>query len=72
MSLIKKTRESSTMAIVLPAAVLVMFKFAVAGTNLLGMDFPEMSATEFGIAFAAVLAIWLGREWRSAHYAKSD
>lgn len=68
MSLVKKTRESSTMQLVLPAAVLVMVKFAVAGLTVSGVEFPAMSATEFGIAFAAVLAVWLGREWRSAKF----
>ena len=72
MSLIKKTRESSTMSIVLPAAALVMIKFALADLDVAGLNFPEMSATEFGIAFAAILAVWLGREWRSAHYAGKD
>jgi len=56
-------RESHTLLFVALAALVLIYKFAVAGLMLWGLTFPDMSATEFGIAFAAVLAVWLGREW---------
>jgi len=56
-------RESHTLLFVALAALVLIYKFAVAGLMLWGLTFPAMSATEFGIAFAAVLAVWLGREW---------
>ena len=57
-------RESHTLLFVALAALVLVYKFAVAGLTLWGVTFPAMSASEFGIAFAAVLAIWLGREWQ--------
>ena len=57
-------RESHTLLFVALAALVLVYKFAVAGLTLWGITFPAMSASEFGIAFAAVLAIWLGREWQ--------
>lgn len=56
-------RESHTLLFVAMAALVLVYKFAVAGLELWGLKFPAMSATEFGAAFALVLAIWLGREW---------
>lgn len=56
-------RESHTLLFVAIAAVVLIYKFAVAGLTLFDLTFPSMSATEFGIAFAAVLAVWLSREW---------
>lgn len=57
-------RESRTLLFVALAALVLIYKFAVAGLTIYGLTFPTMSATEFGIAFAAVLAVWLGREWQ--------
>lgn len=71
MSLYAKTRESSTMQLVLPAAFLVMVKFALAGNTVYGFSFPEMGVGEFGLGFGAVLAIWLQREWRSAKFSNN-
>lgn len=56
-------RESHTLLFVALAALVLIYKFAVAGLTIWGLTFPAMSAGEFGMAFAAVLAIWLGREW---------
>lgn len=56
-------RESHTLLFVALAALVLIYKFAVAGLTILGLTFPAMSASEFGIAFAAVLAVWLARDW---------
>ena len=57
-------RESHTLLFVALAALILIYKFAVAGLTLWGVTFPVMSATEFGISFGTVLAVWLGREWQ--------
>ena len=54
-----KTRESTTMQLLLLPFGLVNWKYYQSET---------MSATEFATAIAALLAVWLTREWRSAHY----
>jgi len=59
MSLIKKTRESTTMQLLLVPLVLVCWKY---------FDGSITSSTEFAQAFAMLMAVWLGREWRSSHY----
>lgn len=56
-------RESHTLLFVSLAALVLIYKFGVAGTQIFGVAWPAMSAGEFGLAFAAVLAVWLGREW---------
>lgn len=56
-------RESHTLLFVALAALVLIYKFAVSGLELWGLKFPAMSAGEFGLAFAAVLAVWLSREW---------
>jgi hypothetical protein len=35
----------------------------VGGLTVFGVSFAPISATEFGTAFVAVMAPWLGREW---------
>ncbi len=57
-------KQSRTLFFVAVSWVVVLVKFAVAGVSLgsLGV-MPAMTATEFGAAVAAILAIWLGREW---------
>ena len=57
-------RESHTLLFVALAALVLIYKFALAGLTLYGLTVPAMSASEFGIAFAAILAVWLGREWK--------
>jgi len=56
-------RESHTLLFVALAALVLIYKFAVAGLELWGLKFPAMSATEFGLAFAGILAVWLARDW---------
>lgn len=72
MSLIKKTRESSTMQLVFPAVIVLMLKFSFAGVEFQGfgidLKLPEMGAEAFGIAFGLIMAVWLQREWRSAKF----
>lgn len=59
-------RESTTLAFVSAAYAALLVKFVLAGATLpLFGTVPPMSATEFGLAVAGVLAIWLGREWRA-------
>lgn len=63
MSLIAKTRESTTMQLLLIPLGLVCWKY---------FDGSIESATEFAQAFGMLMAVWLGREWRSAHYKGSE
>ena len=57
-------RESMTLSLIVPAWLALLVKFILAGLTLpVFGEVPAMSATEFGIAMAGVLAIWLGREW---------
>lgn len=62
MALIKKTRESTTMQLLLVPLCLVCWKYFTDDIE---------SATEFAQAFGMLMAVWLGREWRSAHYQKN-
>lgn len=58
-------RESTTLMFVALSWLAIWLKFVLAGATLplFGLV-PPMSATEFGLATAGVLAIWLGREWQ--------
>lgn len=58
-------RESITLGLVIPAYAVLLAKFAGAGVSIpyLG-TIPAMSGTEFAAAFAAVLGVWLTREWQ--------
>lgn len=56
-------RESHTLMFVAIAALVLIYKFAVGGTHILGINWPAMGAGEFGLAFAGIMAVWLGREW---------
>ena len=61
-------RESTTLSFVTAAFVALLFKFLAAGLQVTAgqdmlINMPQMGAGEFGMAAAAVLAIWLGREW---------
>ncbi len=62
MSLLRKSRESTTLQILAIPLGLVCWKYAIGDIT---------SATEFASAIGVLLAIWLGREWRSAHYVDS-
>lgn len=56
--------QSRTLFFVTVSWAAVVFKFILAGATLpVFGTMPLMSATEFGVAVAAILAIWLGREW---------
>lgn len=57
-------RESHTLVFVTLAALVLIYKFFVAGITIFGIGpFPAMSASEFGLSFAGIMAVWLGREW---------
>ena len=71
MSIIKNSRESTTLQILIPMLITVWVKFVLAGLTISTYQFPAMSASEFVAAIAGLMLIWLGREWRSSHY-KTD
>lgn len=52
-------------------AVWVKFLFAGATIPLFGAV-PPMPATEFGLATAGILAIWLSREWTDKKLGRGD
>ena len=56
-------RASHTLMFVVVALLVLIVKFAVSGLILFGYHAQEIAAQDFGIAFAAILAPWLGREW---------
>ena len=57
-------RESHTLLFIALACIPLVARFALGGINLPVIGtLPVMSATEFGTAFAAIMAVWLGREW---------
>lgn len=58
--MLNKWRESTTFKLVLLHLGFIDFMWLSGKT--------EASLTEFSTAIATVLAIWLGREWRAAHY----
>ena len=59
MSIIAKTRESTTLQLLLVPLIAVTYKYL--GTDL-------VTTSQYAQAFALLMAVWLGREWRSAHY----
>lgn len=63
MSIIAKTRESTTLQILLVALAAVTYKYIFGET---------VGTGEFSQAFALLMAVWLGREWRSAHYKDTE
>jgi hypothetical protein len=57
-------KESITLLFVSLSWLAVWVKFILAGATLpVFGTVPPMTATEFGMSAAAILAIWLGREW---------
>jgi len=57
-------RESVTLTFVAASWWAVWLKYILAGLVVPHVGtVPPMTATEFSIATAAILAIWLGREW---------
>ena len=69
--MIEALRESTTLKLVIPLWAVLLFKFAVGGLDIGFGEFPVIEATEFGLSSAGILAIWLGREWKETHYAKT-
>lgn len=59
-----KEKKSTTLFFVSVSWAAVLFKFIVAGMTLpvIGQQ-AAMTASEFGMAIAGILAIWLGREY---------
>ena len=59
-----KGRESRTLKFVTISYIIMTSKFLVAGISLpyVGLQ-PPMSVTEYGAAAAAILSVWLGREY---------
>lgn len=66
-----KGKESKTLFFVSVTWSVMVFKFLIAGLKYGEVTAPPMDIQSFGIAVAAVLAIWLGREWTEKN-AKSE
>jgi len=64
---LKDTRgkESTTLSFVVVAFVVVVIKFLLASLTIFGVEFPDMTGSEFGLAIGAVLAIWQYRETKA-------
>jgi hypothetical protein len=62
-------RESQTFKFCTIAFVPVFLRYLCGGLVTSYGSVPIMSATEFATAFAAIMAVWLAREWRVTHYA---
>lgn len=71
MSITDAVRESTTLKLVIPLWFALLCKFTVGGLDFGFGEFPVITAGEFGLASAGILAIWLGREWKETHYAKT-
>ena len=65
-------RESTTLKLVLSAWVPVLLRYIFSGLDFGYGPIPVLETSVFAGSFAAITAVWLGREWRAAHYAKSD
>ncbi len=59
-----KFMESSTFKLVLASLLVMNYMWVFGGV--------KATLTEYGTATALILGIWLGREWRSAHYPKKE
>ncbi len=55
-----KFAESSTYKLVLASLLVLNYQWVFGGV--------DATLTEYGAATAAILGIWLGREWRDTHY----
>jgi hypothetical protein len=59
-------RESVTLGFVSIAFFIITIKFVFSGLDLSGIGLGKVNAisiSEYATSFAAVLAVWLGREW---------
>jgi len=67
--MVNKFRESTTFKLVLITWVIITIAFIKSYIDPL---IPVISITEYATATGIDLAIWLGREWRAAHYPKDS
>jgi hypothetical protein len=58
--MIAKFKESSTFKLVVASWAILNYQWLFGGV--------AMTAIEYGAATAAILGIWLGREWKEKHY----
>jgi len=58
--MLDKFRESTTLHFVVFSLLVLNYQWVFGGV--------EATLTEYGAATAAILSIWLGREWRDVHY----
>lgn len=66
-------QQSRTLFMVGVSWALVSLKYLFAGATLpVFGTVPPMTAAEYGTATALILAIWLGREWKEAHFNKEE
>lgn len=56
-------KESITLFLVAILLAILAFKFLIAGFTFGQFSTEPIGADDFGIAAAAIMAIWLGREW---------
>ena len=57
-------KKSKTLFFVSISWVVLVLKFLFAGVTLMTLgQIPPMTASEFGMAVAMILGIWLGREY---------
>ena len=63
-------RESTTLKFVLVGFLGVFSRYMAGGLDFGFGTIPVTSMGEFAAAFAAITGVWLGREWRAAHYQK--
>lgn len=66
--------ESVTLLFVTIGWLVLTIKFALGGTSftvgtapalVLALNIPTIGAAEYGLAFAGIIGIWLGREYQS-------
>jgi len=67
-----KSKQSTTLFMVVIAVFILFFKFLVSGMTfpIIGEQSP-ITAVEFGTAFAAILAPWIAREWKEKDLKKN-
>lgn len=62
--MVNKFRESSTFKLVLFSYVVMNYQWLSGAV--------DASLTDYATATAAILMIWLGREWKETHYKGKD
>lgn len=63
--------ESTTLFFVAISWFILIIKYLLAGAtfhvgiagNFIDFNFPQIGATEYGIAVAGIIGIWLGHNW---------